>query len=355
MAIYLHDKYADKIGKKFVEHSIVKGRFSNEYSFAGVRTVKIMTPVTVPLVDYRRYGTNRYGTPVEMQDTVQELTLSQDKAFSITVDKGNNMDQHGLKAAGKMLALQIEQQCVPYIDKYALAAIATKAGTIVGSSTALSKSNVVDRIVAGANAMDDAEIPAEGRTLFVPATVATFLMLSDEFIGVDKLAEKSLTKGKIGEFFGMSVVKVPAGRWVENLNFLIVYKNSAMVAEKLHDTKLHQDPPGISGNLLEGRLYFDAFVFEPSAAGVYADLNTASGAATQVATPTINAGTGALTGASGATVYYTTDGSDPRYSASAKAGTVSDVTTAGTVVKAYAVKEGSWPSAVATATLTATA
>ena len=351
MAIYLHDKYADKIGKKFVESSIVKGRFSNEYSFSGVRTVKITTPVTVPLVDYKRNGTNRYGTPVEMQDTVQELTLSQDKAFAITVDKGNNMDQHGLKAAGKMLSLQIEQQCVPYIDKYALAAIASKAGTIVSNSTALSKSNIIDRIVAGANAMDDAEIPADGRTLFVPAKVATFLMLSDEFIGVDKLAEKSLTKGKIGEFFGMSVVKVPAGRWPENLNFLIVYKNSAMVAEKLNDTKLHQDPPGISGNLLEGRLYFDAFVFEPSAAGVYAEIDGAK--AEQVATPVIGAD-GAITCAtSGATIYYTTDGSDPRYSAHAKVGSASDITDAGTVVKAYAVMSGKWPSAVASTTLTA--
>lgn len=351
MAIYLHDKYADKIGKKFVESSIVKGRFSNEYSFSGVRTVKITTPVTVPLVDYKRNGTNRYGTPVEMQDTVQELTLSQDKAFAITVDKGNNMDQHGLKAAGKMLSLQIEQQCVPYIDKYALAAIASKAGTIVSNSTALSKSNIVDRIVAGANAMDDAEIPADGRTLFVPAKVATFLMLSDEFIGVDKLAEKSLTKGKIGEFFGMSVVKVPAGRWPENLNFLIAYKNSAMIAEKLNDTKLHQDPPGISGNLLEGRLYFDAFVFEPSSAGVYAEIDGAK--AEQVATPVIGAD-GAITCAtSGATIYYTTDGSDPRYSAHAKVGSASDITADGTVVKAYAVMSGKWPSAVASTTLTA--
>ena len=353
MAVYLHDKYADKIGKKFVEASFLKGRFSNEYNFSGVKTVKVMTPVTVPLVDYRRSGVNRYGEPQEMQDTVQEMTLTQDKAFSLTVDKGNNMDQHGLKAAGKMLSLQIEQQCVPMMDKYALETIAKKAGTIVGNATALTKSNVIDRVTDGSVALDDAEIPSEGRTLFVSAKVHKMLRLAPEWVGVDDLGKQALAKGQVGEYDGMTVVKIPEGRWPANLNFLIVYKNSAMVAEKLHDTKLHQDPPGISGNLMEGRFYYDAFVFEASAKGVYADLNTASGAAAQVAAPTINAGTGAITGASGATVYYTTDGSDPRYSASAKPGTVADVTTAGTVVKAYAVKEGSWPSAVTTVTLTA--
>lgn len=351
MAIYLHDKYADKIGKKFVAASFLKGRFSNEYNFSGVKTIKVMTPVTVPLVDYKRNGVNRYGEPQEMQDTVQELTLTQDKAFSLTVDKGNNMDQHGLKAAGKMLALQIEQQCVPMMDKYALETISKKAGKVVVSGTAITKSNVVDRVTEGGVALDDAEIPAEGRTLFVSAKVHKMLRLAPEWIGVEALGKEALAKGQVGEYDGMTVVKIPEGRWPKGLNFLIVYKGSVMIAEKLHDTKLHQDPPGISGNLMEGRFYYDAFVFEPSAGGVYADLDGTT--ATQSAAPTIDAATGALNSSDGSTVYYTTDGSDPRYSASAKAGSVSDVTGEGVVVKAYAVKAGNWPSAVTEVTLTA--
>jgi len=353
MAIYLHDKYADKIGQKFVADSFVKGRFSNKYNFNGVKTVKVMTPVTVPLTPYQRSGLNRYGNPQDMQDTVQEMTITQDMGFDLIIDKGDNMEQHNLKAAGEMLKLEIEQQCVPMMDKYALETIAKKAGIIVGSATALTKSNVIDRVTDGSVYLDNKEIPSGDRTLFVPAKVHKLLRLAPEWIGVEALGKQALAKGQVGEYDGMTVVKVPEGRWPKDLNFLIVHKNSAMVAERMRETKLHIDPPGISGDRLEGRFIYDAFVFEPSANGVYADLNTASGAATQVAAPTIAAATGAITGASGATVYYTTDGSDPRYSASAKAGAVADVTTAGTVVKAYAVKEGSWPSAVTTVTLTA--
>lgn len=353
MAIYLHDKYADKIGRKFKLDSLIKGRFSDEYSFSGAKTVKIMTPQTVKLGDYQRSGVSRYGTPTEMQDTVQELTLTQDKCFTMTIDKGNNQDQHGLKAAGKMLALEIEQECIPMLDKYAFETIAHKAGTIVANATALSKTNIVDRITDGTVSLDNADVPQDNRTLFVSAEAYKMLRLSDEFVKVEALAQKSLAKGQVGELDGMAVVKVPASRWPQNLNFMIVHKSAATVVEKINDTKLHVDPPGISGNLLEGRMYFDAFVFAPTCRGVYVEIDTASGKATQAAAPTITATTGALSCAtSGATIYYTTDGSDPRYSMTAKAGTASDVTSAGTVVQAYADKDGMWASGVTTAVLT---
>lgn len=120
----------------------------------------------------------------------------------------------------------------------------------------------------------------------MPPDVYALLRLSTEFIGVDKLAEKSLSKGEVGEFAGMAVIKVPTGRWPKNVNFVIAHKSAVIVAEKLNDTKLHTDPPGISGNLLEGRMYYDCFVFEQKAGAVYAEVNTASGGGSIVEAPT---------------------------------------------------------------------
>ena len=99
MAINLHEKYAKEIQTKFVRESLIAGRLDNSYSFSGVKTVNITTPITVPMVDYTRSGANRYGTPEEMQDVVQELTLTQDKSFALTIDKGNNEDQNGVNDA----------------------------------------------------------------------------------------------------------------------------------------------------------------------------------------------------------------------------------------------------------------
>lgn len=350
MAINLHTKYDKKIQSRFVRESLLAGVLDNSYSFTGVKTVKISTPITVPMVDYTRSGSNRYGTPTEMQDVVQELTLTQDKSFSLTIDKGNNADQNGIKEAGKMLSLQIAEQAVPLMDKYGFARLSQMAGRVVGNGTALSKSNVCERITAGTTYMDDAEIPSEGRTLFVPSDTYAKLRLSDEFQKCDGLLDKSLAKGQVGTYDGMRVVKVPTGRWPANVNFIIVHKRAACAPVKLNDTKLHTDPPGISGNLLEGRQYYDLFVFGAKCDGVYVEVNTASGAGTVCATPTL--ASKALSSTTGsATIKYTTDGTDPRYSATAKIYGSALTEAAGTVVRAYAYKDGAFPSEVLEATL----
>lgn len=353
MAINLHEKYAKKIQTAFVTKSLVAGRLSTEYSFSGVKTVKVSTPQTVPMVDYTRSGANRYGEPTEMQDVVQEMTLTQDKSFALTIDKGNNQDQQGIKAAGKMLALQIKERAIPTMDKYVFSALAQKAGNIVGNSTALSKSNVTERIASAVDYMDDKEVPQENRTLFVPSIVYGMIRLSPEWMGADGLNKEALARGAVGMFMNMEVVKVPSSRWPAYVNFMVVYKNSATAPVKLNDTKLHQDPPGISGNLLEGRQYYDCFVFGAKADGVYVEVDTGSSKGTVLGALTIAATGGAITGNSGNTVKYTTDGSDPRYSMTAQVGTAPSVEE-GDIVKAYqySATEGTYPSPVVEQTIT---
>lgn len=350
MAIYLHEKFAPKVAEAFARESFADGRLNNQYSFSGVRTVKISTPVTVPLNDYVRKGANRYGVPQEMEDTVQEMTLSQDKSFTMTIDKGNSLDQNGTKAAARMLALEIKEQVVPEKDRYTFRQLATQAGCIAGNSTALTKANICERISEGTRVLDDAEVPSDGRTLFVTPAAYKLLRLSDEFIKTEALAQVSLAKGVVGEYDGMPVVKVLTSRFPANVNFMIVHKSSATAPSKIADTKLHQDPPGLSGNLLEGRFYYGCFVIGARANGIYVEVDTTSGKGVVLAPPAVSEA-GAITVPSGTTVKYTTDGSDPRYSTGAAVITANatGIGTAGQKVRAYAFKAGAFPSPVAEA------
>ena len=347
-SVTLHDKYSDKIAAAYSSESFIKGRLSDDYDFTGVRTVKISTPVTVPMNDYTRSGANRYGTPAEMGDTVQELSLSQDKSFSITVDKGNNMDQNNIKPAAKMLRLQIREQAVPEMDRYCFLKMCRSAGRVVANATAISKTNVARQIMDGTEALDNAEVPSEGRTLFVPASTYKFLKLCDEFGKAgDTLGQKAYSRGIVGSFDGMDVVKVPAGRWPKYCNFIIAHRSAAIIPVKLDETRVHEDPPGISGNLLEGREYYDLFVIGARSGGIYAEIDTGSNRGTICATPTCSVSDGTATLAcstSGATVVYTLDGSDPRYSRTATAGTSVSVSS-GDRIRAYAFKnsEGVYP------------
>lgn len=276
MAVNLASKYSKHIQTIYVKESLVAGRLSQDYDFAGVKTVVVYTPTTVPMGPYTREGSNRYGTPTEMQDTKQELTLTQDRAFALTIDKGNNEDQMGAKSAGKMLQLQIAERAVPEFDKYALGKMAAGAGK-VNEGAALTKSTICDRISSGTEWLDDAEVPETDRTLWITAAGYKLLKHSEEFMAVEKIAGRAIAKGEVGAYDNMTVIKVPKSRMPDGVNFIIAHRNAATAPVKMSETKIHQDPPGISGALLEGREYYDCFVFNAKKNGVYCDKNTSSG------------------------------------------------------------------------------
>ena len=122
MAINLASKYSDQIAEVFTRASFIKGKTAETYDLTGVKTLKVYTPITVEEVDYDRDGgLKRYGDVTEMQDVVQELTMTQDKAFTLTIDKGNNLDQNLVKNAADMLRLQLNEKSTPGADKYASA------------------------------------------------------------------------------------------------------------------------------------------------------------------------------------------------------------------------------------------
>lgn len=278
--------------------------------------------------------------------------MTQDKASTWTIDKGNAKEQFNIKTAASTLKRQMNERFTPMIDKYRFAVWAENAGHAHGHAS-LSKSNIIEAIMDMTAHMDDKLVPTEGRTLYIRNDLYKLLKLSDEFIKLEDLGKKSVAKGVVGEIDGMPVKKVPTSYFPANLSMMIIKKDSAISPVKLNDYKIHKDPPGISGDLVEMRMIYDAFVKGTKVDGIC----VATPSANVVATPTISVSSGTATLASttsGATIMYTTDGSDPRYSTTAKAydsGAKPTGLVSGDVVKAVATKAGMFRSDVAEATV----
>lgn len=348
MAIYLDSKDLKELDQYFTLASFFKGRLSDNYDFSGVDTVRVHTVQTVDLVDYTRSGANRYGTPSEIQDMVQSMKLSRDRAFTCTIDKGNRLQGGGRTEAGKVMRAEIDEKVIPDYDEYVLRVLCTKAGQMAIEGAALSNTNIVAAIINAGVALDEKKVPRANRTLYIKPTQHAYLRLAPEWLGIDKAAQEHLDKGKVGVFDGNDVVSIPSSYWPAGVNFLLVYKESAVAPQQLDDTKIHQDPPGLSGDLLEGRNIYDCFVKMAKADGIYASLeNTATRVATPTATKSGTTVTLATT-TSGATVVFTRDGSDPRYSEHTTTGTSVTNVTAGEVIKAYAFKADAFDSDVLT-------
>ena len=95
-----------------------------------------------------------------------------------------------------------------------------------------------------------------------------------------------------------------------------MYKNSGVMPVKIKTQRILKEVAGLDGALPEGRYYFDAFVLGTRAMGIYAAVSSSK----VQADPTISAASSSTTiTSSGATqIKYTTDGTDPRYSKTAK-------------------------------------
>ena len=360
MAINLAAKYSKEIANAFTLRSVVDGTTNKDYDFTGVKTLNVYTPVTQSLADYQRTGTSRYGTPTELQDTMQELMLTRDRSFSITIDKGNNSEQMGAKEASRILSIEMNEQAIPEMDKYALGRFADYAGKIVALEAAPTSENIAQKLSDGMVAMSNKNVPADGRFIFIGWSCFGALRLSNQFIGVESLAKSALVKGAIGTFMGAQVVVVPDDylkKGDKTCYFIITHKNSVIQPKKVQDYFVKENPAGINGALLEGRFIYDAFVLGGRCDGVYAAV--ASGAQQAAPAITYAASTKKETIASSGAdfILYTTDGTDPRYSSSAvkAVGGSATVDLSGfaggsAVLKAVAIKDGAFTSDLAAAT-----
>lgn len=345
--INLATKYASAAQERFYKDSVTQDSFSKDIDmeFTGVRTVRVYDIDTAPLNDYTRSGANRYGEPQELTDNLQEFIMTQDKSFTYTIDKGNAKEQFNVKQAGTSLKRQMREVVTPYIDRYRLKKWAEGAGIVVGLASAPDKATIGSAIMDGTVAMDDALAPSEGRTLYVSSAMYKLLKLCDEFTNSDGLTTKAVGKGVVGEFDGMVVKKVPSSYMPYGAYFMIIMKGAAISPMKLNDYKIHTDPQGISGDLVEGRIMFDAFVKGTKANGIYVAVpNNQTSAAVTVSIASHEA---TITGSG--TIKYTTDGSDPRYSVSAKVydSMSKPSTVKGDKVRAYQVETGKLASPVA--------
>ena len=182
-----------------------------------------------------------------MQDVVQELTMTQDKAFTLTIDKGNNLDQNLVKKCGRHAAPAAERKSTPAADKYAFRRFVTMAGTIAESAAKPTKADIISKIADASQALDDALVPDDNRYLYLTSEMYKLVCTSDEFAGVDVLARQSIA-GRA------SAARCSACMWsafpraiCPRMYFLVAHKDAVLMPYKIADAKVHEDPVGVSG------------------------------------------------------------------------------------------------------------
>lgn len=265
------EKYVDEIFEQGSQRTLVT---NNDFAFTGAHTVKIYKVGTAQMNDYNRSGADlqpgesRYGTVETLDATTEEMTLKKDRSFTFTIDKLDKDETGDALNAAAALNRQIRQVVVPEIDAYTYGVMAAGAGTKPAAKE-LTAENIYDEIIAGTEILDDAMVPGSGRVLVVvPAVYRLLKKCPDINLDCD-ISVDQRRKGVIAMVDGMDVVKVPAVRLPQNFGFMIAHPIATVAPVKLEDYKAHEDPPGISGALCEGRFVYDAFVLENKTKAIY--------------------------------------------------------------------------------------
>lgn len=273
MAINLVTRYLPYVDEIFTKESKKSLLTNQDFDWTGAHTVKVYKVTTSAMQDYSRnpspgFTGSRYGTVQDLDATTEEFTLKKDRSFTFAIDKLDKDETGNVLNGASALARQQRQVVIPEVDTYVYSVMTTGAGTKPTAVT-LTEENIYIEILKAGNALDNADVPEDGRQLVVTPDVFVLMKRCKDIIMETNIGNDLRLKGVIANLDGANVIKVPAARLPKNFGFMLAHPVATVAPTKLEDYKIHEDPPGISGSLVEGRICYDAFVLENKAKAIY--------------------------------------------------------------------------------------
>lgn len=281
MAIELVTKYLPYVDELFKAESKKSLLTNDDFDWTGANTIKVYKIGTSEMNDYDRAGTgsgatgSRYGNVSNLDATTQAMLVRKDRSFTFVIDKLDSDETGSTLEPASALARQLREVTVPEVDSYVYGKMCEDAGTKPEPVT-LTADNIYTEIVKATTALDDAEVHETGRVLLVVPTVYQIMKQSKEIVLNTNVGEDMRLKGVISNLDGMNVIKVSSSRVPKDFGFMVAHPCATVAPTKLADYKTHDNPPGISGYLIEGRIAYDAHVLDNKKKAIYYQQNKAA-------------------------------------------------------------------------------
>lgn len=180
---------------------------SERVQFTGANTINLFTLSTMGMGNYDR---NAGFVPGDVNGSWQPYVLEVDRGRSYMVDALDNDQSMGM-AFGSLLSTVERQHIIPEVDAYRFAEYASNADTSqVVSATISTGAAAVAAIDAATVALDNAEVPYDGRILFVNPTFYGYLKA-----GITRYVENRdrVIDSNVEYYNDMRVISVPQSRF----------------------------------------------------------------------------------------------------------------------------------------------
>lgn len=276
----------------------VTGFFADNHlrsKFVGAKTVLIPEMSVSGLGDYDRDSGFVKGT---ISVSTTPYTLSMDRGRTFQLDREDNDEVGVADLAGQIMGEFVRTQVVPEVDAYVLSKLAgyaeTKSQTVTGTPDTQAFKMLTDAIGKAQNAVGyDQELVA-----FVDSTMWAALQTSTDLSRQMMISD--FRKGELATqvhfLNGVAILPVPdnrmktaftfydgttsgqeaggfvAGESAKNIGLLVAPKRSAALVKKTEQVRVFDPSQNLDADAwkFDYRLYYDVFIRDNLATGIYA-------------------------------------------------------------------------------------
>lgn len=263
---------------------------STKVQIVNGNTIKVFKTAMDGLGNYNRNTGFAMG---DVTGTWETMTLTKDRGRAFVVDRLDDSESIGM-AFGTLAGEFIRTKVAPEIDAYTFSRLAGTSGILSGTAADITvgTSNVHTFIDEAERAMNEQEVPTEGRILFISETA---------YAGLRNKISRNIESG-VGTFDngiemynGMRVVRVPQSRFYTaitmadgttsgqtaggyagtsgayKINFMVVHPSALTkvvkhVQPRIFSPEQYQQADAWK---FDYRVYHDTFVYDNKAKGVY--------------------------------------------------------------------------------------
>lgn len=279
------DSFLTVLEQKYTKELTSSALTTQNAIFMGAKTIKI------PRLDLGGYKDHSRAGGWNRQDITNDFelkVLEHDRNVEFYVDAMDVDETNQILSAANVTNVFVTEQAIPELDKYRYSKIYAEYTTLGKAidETALTLSNVLQVYDNLMEKMDEAEVPQEGRYMFVTPHVHKLLKQADEmqrFINVQN--NNGTVDRTVRKLDDVNLIMVPSSRMKSAYDFtdgaveapdavqinMILVHPRAVIAPIKHSA-IYLWPPGShtggDGYLYQNRSYTDLFLIERKADGV---------------------------------------------------------------------------------------
>ena len=247
--------------------------------FSGVNEVKVLKVSTTGLGDYSR--TNGYPKG-DVTAAWETLKLTEERGKEITVDRMDDEETLGMvfgTVTGEFMRLHV----VPELDAYRFAKYASATGVSAATAATLTKDTILPAFDEAARQMDEDEVPANERYLYITPLLLGYIQDMDttksrevmqNFSKITKVPQTrfyTAIEQKDGKTAGEEAGGYAKAAEAKDINFMIIHKPALIQFPKHIAPKIIEPAVNQSGDAYKFgyRQVAIADVYENKVAGIY--------------------------------------------------------------------------------------